>query len=254
MQIIRHGTAGEVWQGQVWRGAVRHGTAGMARRGPAGHGKVRHGWRGAARLGMARPGTVRLARSGLVWLPTARHDIAQRGSYLPHHKQHHQMTTYTFRNGTRISGVNAQTAGEELARIQNAHGAITAPLVVDEARPTDAPLHPAFEWNDLVAAEQHRQHQARNLIRSVQIIETDDQTSPAYVHIQTTRSYLPTAEVVRRVDLYDDAFRTACSRISEAQYSLEQLKRLAAKNQQPGVETAIINLTAIQKSLTKLSK
>jgi hypothetical protein len=164
------------------------------------------------------------------------------------------MTNYTFRNGTRISGVNAQTTGEELARIQNAHGAITAPLVVDEARPTDAPLHPVFEWNDLVAAEQHRQHQARNLIRSVQIIETDNQISPAYVHIQTTHSYLPTAEVVRRVDLYDDAFRTACSRISEAQYSLEQLKRLAAKNQQPSVETAITNLTAIHKSLTELSK
>lgn len=190
----------------------------------------------------------------MVWLGRTRFGIVQRGRQLPHHKQHHQMTTYTFRNGTRISGVNAQTTGEELARIQNAHGAITAPLVVDEARPTDALLHPAFEWNDLVAAEQHRQHQARNLIRSVQIIEADDQTSPAYVHIQTTRSYLPTAEVVRRIDLYDDAFRTACNRISEAQYSLEQLKRLAAKNQQPGVETAIINLTAIQKSLTKLSK
>jgi hypothetical protein len=190
----------------------------------------------------------------LFWLGAARYDIAQRGRQLPHHKQHHQMTNYTFRNGTRISGVNAQTTGEELARIQTAHGAITAPLVVDEARPTDAPLHPAFEWNNLVAAEQHRQHQARNLIRSVQIIETDNQMSPAYVHIQTTRSYLPTTEVVRRVDLYDDAFRTACSRISEAQYSLEQLKRLAAKNQQPSVETAITSLTVIQKSLTELSK
>lgn len=223
--------------------------AGMARRG-----RVRQGPAGLARCGKARRGEARLARSGLVWLPTARHDIAQRGRQLPHHKQHHQMTNYTFRNGTRISGVNAQTAGEELARIQNAHGAITAPLVVDEARPTDALLHLAFEWNDLVAAEQHRQHQARNLIRSVQIIETDNQMSPAYVHIQTTRSYLPTTEVVCRVDLYDDAFRTACSRISEAQYSLEQLKRLAAKNQQPSVETAITSLTAIQKSLTELSK
>jgi hypothetical protein len=161
------------------------------------------------------------------------------------------MTNYVFRNGTRISGVDAQTAGDELARIQSRHGQITAPLVVDEARPDEAPLHPVFEWNDAVAAEQHRQHQARTLIRSVQIEQADEPPLPAYVHVQATSCYHPAAEVARRVDLYEDAFRTACGRVAEAHYSLEQLKRLAAQNQQKCIDAAISNLSEVRKSLAE---
>jgi hypothetical protein len=75
------------------------------------------------------------------------------------------MNKFIFKNGYRIKGINAQTAGEELARIAQDRGELKAPDVVDEARPQDALLHPAFEWNDQIAAELHRQDQARYLIR-----------------------------------------------------------------------------------------
>ena len=58
------------------------------------------------------------------------------------------MSNYEFRNGAHIKGVTADQAGDELARIYVEKGELTAPLVVDESRPEEAPLHPAFEWDD----------------------------------------------------------------------------------------------------------
>ena len=65
--------------------------------------------------------------------------------------------------------VSAQTAGEELARIEREKGALTPELVVDESREEKAPLHPAFEWNDRKAAERYRIVQAGSLIRNVTV-------------------------------------------------------------------------------------
>ena len=105
------------------------------------------------------------------------------------------MSNYEFRNGAHINGVTADEAGDELARIYVEKGELTAPLVVDESRPEEAPLHPAFEWDDAVAAERHREHQARNIIRSVKVI--DKPSEPVYVHVSSAQSYKPVAEVVK---------------------------------------------------------
>ena len=47
----------------------------------------------------------------------------------------------------------AQSAGEELERIERKHGRITPGNVLEESRPTGAVLHSLFEWNDSAAAE-----------------------------------------------------------------------------------------------------
>ena len=65
--------------------------------------------------------------------------------------------------------VSAQTAGEELARIEKEKGSLTPEMVVDESREDDAPLHPVFEWNDKKAAERYRIVQAGSLIRNVTV-------------------------------------------------------------------------------------
>ena len=65
--------------------------------------------------------------------------------------------------------VSAQTAGEELARIERERGSLTPELVVDESREEDAPLHPVFEWDDKKAAECYRVVQAGSLIRNVTV-------------------------------------------------------------------------------------
>ena len=67
-------------------------------------------------------------------------------------------------------GVDAQTAGEELARIKREHRILEPATVVEESRPEEAPLHPVFEWCDPKAAEQWREHQASQLIRRVRVV------------------------------------------------------------------------------------
>lgn len=55
----------------------------------------------------------------------------------------------------------------QLTGIYKQHGELTPQIVVDEARPQDAPLHDRFEWDDSIAGEKYRLVQAQQLIRVV---------------------------------------------------------------------------------------
>lgn len=92
--------------------------------------------------------------------------------------------------------VSAQTAGEELARIEKEKGSLTPELVVDESREENAPLHPVFEWNDKKAAEHYRIMQAGNLIRNVTVkIEEAPRMEP-------TRAFVNIAPVGQRKGIF----------------------------------------------------
>jgi hypothetical protein len=80
---------------------------------------------------------------------------------------------YEFKANT-ICPLPAQVVGEVVNRLEGIHGGVTASMLVEEARPEDAPLHPAFEWDDAVAAEEHRRNQARYLMRMLVIKEVED--------------------------------------------------------------------------------
>lgn len=70
----------------------------------------------------------------------------------------------------------------ELAKLNG--GRITPETVMRDAEDPTSPLHDSFEWDDEVAAYQHRLDQARALIRSVRIVVTTDTTvvkSVAYI-------------------------------------------------------------------------
>ena len=143
------------------------------------------------------------------------------------------MSNYEFRNGAHIKGVTADEAGDELARIYVEKGELTAPLVVDESRPEEAPLHPAFEWDDAVAAERHREHQARNIIRSVKVITDDKPSEPVYVHVSSAQSYKPVAEVVKCVSMYAEALLAATKQVEQAQHALAVLERHCSDENEP---------------------
>lgn len=57
----------------------------------------------------------------------------------------------------------------QLTGIYKQHGELTPQIVVDEARPQDAPLHNRFEWDNEIAGEKYRLVQAAQLIRAVRI-------------------------------------------------------------------------------------
>ena len=141
------------------------------------------------------------------------------------------MNNYVYKKTAYVQGgVKAQDAGEELERIQQCHGKVTPDIVVDEARPTDSPLHNVFEWDDEKAAENYRHSQASVLIRSIEVVKPEGNTEPVFIHVQTEKAYLPSQAVVQDFNLFDSAKRAAEKRLDEATYSLQQLKLMAKKN------------------------
>jgi hypothetical protein len=63
-----------------------------------------------------------------------------------------------------VGGVQAEDVAQIVESLYAERGAVTPEAVVELARPMDAPLHPAFEWDDAVAAETYRENQARGLL------------------------------------------------------------------------------------------
>lgn len=92
---------------------------------------------------------------------------------------------------------------EHLQAIYDAHQRLTPAIVVDEARPEEHPLHSHFEWNDAVAAEAHRQEQARRLIRSVRVVrqnaDGDDEPTDVRAFHAIRRDDLNSYEPIERV-------------------------------------------------------
>lgn len=80
---------------------------------------------------------------------------------------------YKYKLSDSMFPVPAQKAGQELERIYEKNGELKPKAVVDESRPEEAVLHPVFEWDDEIAAEKYREHQAGKLIRCVvEVVET----------------------------------------------------------------------------------
>lgn len=84
--------------------------------------------------------------------------------------------------------VTAQIAGEELERIERERGEITPAIVLEESRPDGAPLHDCFEWDDTIAAEKYRLHQASVIICNVQVaVGKKQKVTRAFVNISDKR-------------------------------------------------------------------
>lgn len=124
--------------------------------------------------------------------------------------------TYEWRStpGWKWVG-DAEEIGRHIETIaEDKDGFLTTKDIVNDARTINSPLHPNFEWDDLVAAEKYRDVTARNLIGSlvaVQVKHEEDGKEPteirvrAFVNVQVDGEsrYSPISVIVRRTDLYD---------------------------------------------------
>ena len=89
--------------------------------------------------------------------------------------------------GSTIKEKDAQVIGDSLATIREEHGKVTPRLVVDDATPDDAPLHPFFEWDNDSAADKYRLTQAQKIIRSVTVSHVSNGepiTVRAFTHVR----------------------------------------------------------------------
>mgnify|MGYP001809541431 CR=1 FL=1 len=150
-------------------------------------------------------------------------------------------------------GIDPQAAGEELERIKQRDGTLTAPAVVDEARPDDAVLHPAFEWQDPVAAERYREIQARTLIKKVRVICPEPTQEP----VVQARVAMQTAPIEPAIALHDplafDLTKTVGSLV-ETKRMLTELKMKASarfdRRKYIAADVALSELAEAEESLS----
>ena len=130
-----------------------------------------------------------------------------------------RMTEYKW--GNAWVNADAQRVGERLEVLQHLNGErLTPRLVVEDARPIDSPLHPCFEWDDVRAAELHREHQARQVLRSIRVVTQEDDHTPRearmFVNVIETRGddepqhgYVTMARVMSDGELFQQVLHQA---------------------------------------------
>lgn len=139
---------------------------------------------------------------------------------------------FKFRIGCHLAG-DAQLVGETLTRIREERGRLTAPDVVRNAQGEASPLHRYFEWNDATAAEAHRLDQARHLLRSVVLVQTEEHGAirpiRAFAKITTPEidSYEPIAHVMANPALRLAVLREVRSEIKHLREKVESFEDLA---------------------------
>jgi hypothetical protein len=129
------------------------------------------------------------------------------------------MIRYVFRDRPlALKGgrkADPQKIGEALAKIRKrTKGRCNSKSVLDAARDQSNYLNRFFDWEDSVAGEKWRQEQARQLVSSIDIVETHkgkERALPAFVSINQRggHSYHPIGEVLGSAELQIIALRQA---------------------------------------------
>lgn len=98
---------------------------------------------------------------------------------------------YEYREGWR-PGVDANTVGGVMEEIEERHGTVTSELFLEASRAEDSPTHGVFEWDDGLAAEKYRLHQASQTICAIRVVvqegpaaEVGGNPPRAYVNVQS---------------------------------------------------------------------
>ena len=85
--------------------------------------------------------------------------------------------------------VSADVVGKHFEKLKEEHGAVTRENFLDSARDENSPVHDIFEWDDSVAGEKYRLHQASTCICSLRVEVEDVSGEPitirAYVNTDT---------------------------------------------------------------------
>ena len=147
-----------------------------------------------------------------------------------------QAQTWYWRPGTQFK-IDPVVAGEELKRIIESNGnRVDAHRIVEEAASPLNPLHEAFEWDDSVAAQEHRLWQARHLTGSLQFRTTlpDNRQVTGRVFVQISKpeggqrkDYTLTTYALSQVDMRAEVLRTALLELAAFRRKYADLSELA---------------------------
>ncbi len=116
---------------------------------------------------------------------------------------------YKWKSGAYVN-VSAQVAGEVCSELEQS-GGLTPKRLVDVSRDPSAPLHNQFEWNDVVAAENYREQQARHIICCI-VTKSEETQEPIRAFHNITRSegqYISLNVIVRTPSLLEQLVEQA---------------------------------------------
>lgn len=152
--------------------------------------------------------------------------------------------TLQFTHPLASGSVDANAIARELSALDRAGNGLTAQAVVAAAADEASAMHACFDWNDTVAGDRWRLHQARNLLRAIKVVRTDGTQMSVYVHVGVAQAYYPMTHVVQRPDLYALAVAESHRRLELAADSLRQLQELGAARKDSAQVTPKIALAA----------
>ena len=133
---------------------------------------------------------------------------------------------------------DAQEAGEYIEAIKKKRGGITPQLLVVEASKKRSPLHDCFEWNDIKAAKEYREVQAREILRFL-IIEVEPETeteeaqyvrafiSPQEIEQDDNTSYVTIEEIRSDKDLHEAYLRQLKCELDAFKDKIDSYKEFA---------------------------
>ena len=139
---------------------------------------------------------------------------------------------YQWKNGSTVK-IDPQVAGAEMERVRTMqNGRLEARDLVEQSREPTAPLHPAFEWNNEVAAEAYRVEQAKYMIRSIEVVVRDEpEAKPvrAFVSVKRDedRSYTSVSHAMSDADLRKQVLQNALRELEAWRNRYAELVELA---------------------------
>lgn len=110
-----------------------------------------------------------------------------------------------------------------LHELENEHGQLTPDAVLEDAKRKDSPLHDAFEWDVKKAARSYWLDTAREIIRSVKVVVTDERITvrtPHYVRDGSlpadAQGYVSVATLKKDPDKARESLKVEFARIEGA--------------------------------------
>ena len=143
----------------------------------------------------------------------------------------------TWKRGAQFK-VDAEVAHQQIDRIYQKKGSVVASDVVKLAKGVRNPLHPEFEWDDEVAANEHRLETARSLLRSFHVVRDEVKsdrpqrvfeivTEKAEGEKKARKVYKTTEDVMADPDMRSELLFRALRELRTIQQRFRDLQELA---------------------------
>lgn len=161
-----------------------------------------------------------------------------------------KIESITWKSNVPNKGINAADAYNALEAIREENNGLTDDCIVEAASVQSHVLHNWFEWDDTVAAVEHRRSQARSLLRSISITyqEAPELTVRAYQVETKARTqdpqrtvYSTTAEVLANPEARTRLLAQAVKAALEFRNRFRQLHELDAVMQ--SIDDCLVRLT-----------